>query len=364
MKISGSQLFWILVNSSTLNYVAMNPAFQMTKQDAWIVIAVSGCITIWITLLITRVSHRFGDSTLVGYARQVFGKWVGTLIVLPYFFVWFLMVARDLRDWADYVYVTVLPNTPVWLVTALMAGIVLYVTLQKGIVSIGRFGEATGVLFLVGITLPLFLMPQAFDWRNLQPVYADSGWANILRGSVPATAYMSEPAMTLLMLTPFLSRPQQTQSRVVWATGIMVVWLVFATTAVLLFLGPQLASMLTLPFVNFIKAISILDFIQNIDAVGIFIWTFAWAIAIATPLFLMSYGISELWNVEDWRKVAIGVIVAAVLLVVFTSGIGLFSEMVRNTVFVRWVLPVNLIGIPVFLGIVGSRRQPDVPSEG
>ncbi|WDL98390.1 GerAB/ArcD/ProY family transporter [Alicyclobacillus sp. ALC3] len=359
MKISSSQLFWIIVNCSTLNYVAMNPAFKMAKQDAWIVVTVSGGVTLLITHLIARLSLVFGDRSLVGFSRRVCGKWMGTLIVLPYFFVWFLMVSRDLRDWADYVYVTVLPNTPLWLVTTLMAGIVLYVTLQKGIVSIGRFGEATGLLFLVGMFLPLFLMPQVFDWRNLQPVYADSGWVNILRGSVPVTAYMSEPAMMLLMLTPFLSRPQQTQSRVLWATGTMAVWLVFATTTVLLFLGPQLASMLTLPFVNFIKAVTILDFIQNIDAVGIFIWTFAWTIAIATPLFLMSYGIAELWNVGDWRKVAVGVIVSAVLLVTVTSGIGLLSDTVRRTVFVRWALPANLVGIPLLLAIAGMRKRRD-----
>ena len=101
MKISGSQLFAIILSTSTMNYVALAPAFLKAGKDAWIVLGISGIISCGLSLWIARVSLMFTGTGLVRGSQQLLGKMMGKSVVLLYILTWFLIVVIDIRDWTD-----------------------------------------------------------------------------------------------------------------------------------------------------------------------------------------------------------------------------------------------------------------------
>lgn len=357
MKISGSQLYWIVLECSILDYLTMSPALVKGRQDAWIVIAVAGIVTLAITYMMARVSLLFAGKSIITYSFERYGKWIGTCIILPYLLVWFEILVRHLRNWGDYVYALLLPNTPMAVSVLLMVAVVTYMTLKGGVAAIGRFAEVAGPICLFIKLVSLFLMPHLFDWRHLQPVFVDSGWKNIVKGIIPTLAEMSEPTMILLMLTPFMAKPQHTTSRALWAIGTISMWSLLATTVVELVLGPRVAAVQSFPWVTYVRVINILDFIQNIDVLWMFIVMYGLSIAISAQLFAVSYGIAQWWHVKDWRIVTAIVILAAFVCVILTSRIGLLTAVLRQSVLIPWTFPVCTIGIPLLLWIVGSLKK-------
>jgi spore germination protein KB len=355
VKITGVQLFWIMFCFQV--HYALTSAFIKARQDAWMVSALAGILILAITFMLTRVSLLSPDKTIVEYSRQIFGKWFGKFIVVPYLIAWFMLTVATLRDWADFVYMILLPNTPILMVIVLMALLMTYVTLKGGITAIGRCSEVIGPLYLLASFVPIFFLFNTMDWRHLQPVYVDTGWRNILQGTIPTTANTLGGVMVPLMLTAFMAEPKKAPSRALWAMGLSSFWALLATVVSVLIFGAYLTPQLTLPWVMAIRSISILDFIQNFDAFAIFIYAFSHFVALSTILFMTSYGIAQWSNVKNWKNITIVVVILACVCVILTSRIGLVTNIFRQFIWVRWIFPVNMIGIPLLLWIVGSLKK-------
>lgn len=350
MKLSGNQILWIMF-CFQIHY-ALTPALVHGRQDAWIVSLLAGITTLLCTFMITRVSLLYPKLTFVGLSRQVFGKWGGRCVIIPYFFAWFMLLVSVLREWSDFVYLTLLPTTPVWAVVVLMAMLMTYVTLKGGITAIGRCSEVIGPLYVLVSFGPLLFMIGLMNWRNLQPVYIDSGWQHILTGVLPTSADTMGGVMMPLMLTAFMSEPAKVPSRALWAMGLSSIWVVAAAAATVMIFGSYLSPLLTLPWVASIRSISILDFIQNIDALAVFIYAFTHFVALSTTLFVTSYGLAEWSNMKNWRIVTLVIVILASLCVILTSKIGLITNVYRELIWVKWIFPVNIVGIPLLLWVV------------
>nr|WP_233095811.1 spore germination protein [Alicyclobacillus sp. SO9] len=102
--------------------------------------------------------------------------------------------------------------------------------------------------------------------------------------------------------------------------------------------GAHLAPRCTNAWITYIKSISILDFIQSIDAFSAFVWTFSNTIAISTF-----------------------VTITAFACILFSLHLTHFTSIIRDTIFVNCVLPLNMIGIPLILFVAEKwKRRPAV----
>lgn len=354
MKISGSQLFWIINLTSNTSYIVLSPALVQGRQDAWIVLLIAATISLGLTFLMSRVSLMLAGKGMVQFNQELFGKWFGTFVTLLYFVVWFSIMVVRFRDWVDYVYLALLRSTPVYVTLGLTVVFVLYMTTRGGLKGIGRFGEVVGPLFVLTMVIPLLMMPNALDWNQLLPLYVNSGWNNILQGILACVGQFSSPAMTLFMIAQFVANPQHLRWVPMWGIGLMSLWTAVGAIVCVLYVGAYLAPRCTLPWLTYIKSINILEFVQNIDVFSSFVWALIHPLGIAIWLFITSYGISEWWNTKYWKAIAVVLCVAACVCALLTLRMTHFTTIVRQTILVPWVLPVNMIGIPLLMWIVGS----------
>jgi spore germination protein KB len=359
MKLSGWQIVWIVV---TIEIVVMTgliitPVIEISKQDAWLSMLVGGVIGLALTFLFVHLSILHPNQTLVQFSQALLGKWLGRIIVLPYFIAWYMLPAYILRSFADFIHLILLDRTPVWMIMILLIGLMTYLTYSGGITGIGRFCEIVGPLIILTLIVSFILNAGNVEWDQLLPVYADSGWVTILKGSVAPAAFFAESFM-LLVIVSFMQNPQKALSRSLLGVGITAFMVFTATIMMLLVFGPNVSAKLRFSFFMFVRSINILNFIQNADILIMFFWVFGVFAKLSLYLFITSYEISNWLNVKDWRRIiwfgAPAIFIMAILIPNETT----ITSLQKYWVF--GIFPVCGIGIPLLLWIVSVIKKKSV----
>jgi spore germination protein KB len=359
LKISGSQLFWIVATTLVVMsiWVTITPAIQISKQDAWLSILIAGVIGVAITVLVTHLSVLHPNQTLVQFSQDLLGKWLGRMIVLPYFISWYTLCAVALRSFGDFIHLIVLDRTPVWLIIILMLGLMIYITYSGGITGIGRFSEIAGPILFLTLIVSFILSVFNVRWNLLLPVYSDTGWVNILKGSLQPASFHGE-SFLLLVIVSFMHNPQKAISRSISAVGLSAFMILIATIMVLLIYGPNFSAKLRFPYFMLVRSIDIYDFIQNVDLLVIFIWTFGMFVKLSLYFFITSYEMANWLNVKDWRKIIwFGAPAIFIMTILIPSEINISSY---PQFWTFGAVPVCGIGIPLLLWIISLAKKKSV----
>jgi spore germination protein KB len=350
------QLFWLIYLIEA--FYVFSPVIDIVKQDVWIAILLASIGVMAITLLSNKLSLRYPGKTIIEYSQEILGKWLGKIIILPYLLIWFMTSIVHLRGTVDFVHQSLLRYTPVLMVALLMMIVVTYVTIKGGITAIGRLSLVVGPLLLLINIIPLFLNFPSIEWEYLQPVLSDSNWKDMLKGTYTATGMMAEGALLPLMLLAFTSNPKDGGRKLLWGNSFILLWTILASILIIATFGPNVASNAVLsPWDMYIKSISILDFLQNLDVAAVFVWMFHECTRIALWLFITSYGMGQLLKIKNWRIVTWILVPTALILVLFTMNITFLSSIYLKFILVPWIFPIYIVAVPFLLLIVSRIRH-------
>lgn len=91
MKVSGYQMFWLVCISSIIvvSYLPIHLAAEHARQDCWISILLGGLLMMAVTWVMIRVCMQNKDKTLVSFIKDLLGTFLGKIIVIVYFLIWF-----------------------------------------------------------------------------------------------------------------------------------------------------------------------------------------------------------------------------------------------------------------------------------
>jgi hypothetical protein len=243
----------------------------------------------------------------------------------------------------------------------------VYATYAGGIESIARCSEILGPIVILMLIFTLLASANNVDLKYLLPVYADSGLKGIIKGSLAPASYLGH-SVEYLMLAAFLHKPRQGApyafGAIITATLVVLISMTTATAV----LGVNLAPKMWYPFFEMSRKISMFGFIENLDPLPIVIWVASVFIKLAIYMFVTSYGTAQFLQIQNWR-IMIWFVAPVVLL--FAMIPGNVSEATAAYLLNYWVpiaLPVNMIGLPLLLLIVGkikqARRKPEGAPEG
>ncbi|WNQ12543.1 endospore germination permease [Paenibacillus aurantius] len=351
-------MFWMISISSMImfSYLPIKLAAEKAHQDSWISILLGSMIMMAVTWLILRVCKQNKEKTLVGFMKDLLGTLLGKIIVTVYFLHWFMQMSFLAKGTADFHNLVILHNTPMFVILFCLIVLVAYAVYKGGITAISRCAEIIGPFFVTVLYVQLFLNPQDMDMKRILPVYADSGWFSILEGAFRSFNYMVDPSIILMLF--FFAENKQTVSRaILWGTAVAMGWGVLATLVVLFVTGPNLAAEMVYPVYSMTKFVSILNFVQNIDAFYIPLWIFGAFIKVSVCLFILSYGLSEWTGFKNWKL--IGCIIAVIWLafVIYSPHNIRISNTLKNMLLIGFFYPVVYIGIPLILWIIGSIKK-------
>ncbi len=356
MKISGYQLFWLIFTMEfgmTALFIVSDPVF-LAKQDAWISMILATLISLFITFVAVKLSLLYPEQTFIQYSQSILGKWLGKIILVPYFLMWVSVTGIILREYADFVYLALFSSTPLWIVILIMLGAILYVTYTGGLRSIGRCSEIIGPISVVGVVLILLLSFKDWDWLRLLPVYSNSGFLPIVKGSLTPASFLGESFM-VVMLIAFMSKPQRAMISSLFGVAAASVAVLAMTLLVIMVFGPNVSAKFTYPVYSAATYISVMEFIQNVDVLAVLLWIIGIFIKLSLYFFITSYGTAQLFHIKKWKHTIW--LIAPIVFVISLLPRNTNESMNYAKFWVSVIFPINLIGIPLLLWIIGTIRK-------
>lgn len=358
MKVSGYQMFWLVSISSIImiSYLPIQFAAEQSRQDCWISILLGGMIMMAITWIMLRVCMQNKDKTLVNFMKDLLGTVLGKIIVPIYFLHWFLQMSTIARGMAEFQNLVMLHNTPMIVILFCLLFLVFYVVYRGGLTAISRCAEVIGPFFVFILYVQLFLNPQDMELNRILPIYADSGLIHILKGTFNSFNYMVDPSIILMLF--FFAENKRTASRaILWGTAVSMIWGVLTTLVLLFVSGPNMAAELVVPVYSLSKFVSILNFVQNIDAFFIPLWLLGAFIKLSIGLFILSYGLSEWTGFKNWKLIACLTTFILLAYVIYSTHNIRISFTIKNLFLIGFFYPFVYIVIPLILWMIGSIRQ-------
>ena len=360
MKLSGSQMVWMIVTTEIVPIIGLiiTPVIGISNQDAWLSMLVGGGIGVVITALVVHLSILHPNQTLAQFSQALLGKWLGRIIVLPYLIVWFMLSIVFLRSFVDFIQLVLVDQeTPTLAIMILFMGIMIYLTCSTGITGIGRYCEIVGPVIILALIVSFVLNIGNLHLHHLLPVYSDSGWATILKGSLTPAFWLAGP--TLLVTVSFMQPPQKALSSSILGIGIIVIMVVIATLMVLLVFGPNLATKLRFSYIMYVKTIDVFEFIQNMDVLILLVWIFGISAHLSLYFFIANYEMAHWFHVKKWRRFiwfSAPVVLVMAMLIPNDTVINSFWNILFSVIF-----PVLSIGIPLLLWIISLVKKQFAP---
>ncbi|MCM3570664.1 endospore germination permease [Neobacillus mesonae] len=357
MKLSGLQIFWLIFTFETGNMILLTigPVMEEAKQDIWIAYLIATILGVLIVYMAAKTALLHPKHTLVQLSKLILGKWLGTIVVLIYLVQWYSVVGNILREFADFSITILLPLTPAWAFFSTILLLLIYVTFIGGIEGIGRCSEVFGPIIILSEIILIILSTKDFEVINLMPIFADTGFHQIWKGALTPLAFFGE-SVIILMLVPFMAEPQKAVKSVVWGIALSAVTVLIVALCVVLTFGPEISGKLRHPSFDLVSYISVMNFIQNLEIVAVLVWILSVFIKLSLYFFLSCYGTAQLFKMKDWRKMIWIAAIFFFALAIFFPG-QFYSFGYMKTYWIHYALPINMVGIPLLLWVVGSIRR-------
>ncbi|MET3847979.1 endospore germination permease [Paenibacillus sp. OAE614] len=356
MKLTGSQIFWTLSTVEVVMavWLRVSPAIEIAKQDAWMSMIIAGAIGLAITHLVMHVSLLHPGETLTQFSRKLLGGWIGRIVILPYFAAWLLLSGDVLRSFTDFIHLTILDRTPIWILMVLIMALAVYLTGISGITGIGRFCELAGPVTFIALVLTFLLNITNTKLHHILPIAGDTSWQEVFKASLSPASFFGESFM-LLVLLAFISSNKKIIVKALSSIAFTAIMVTLATVMVLLVFGPYVGMELRFSYFMLVRSINILNFIQNVDVLVIFIWIFGVFAKISLYLFITSYEMAQWLQVKNWKKLiwfcAPAIFIIA-LLIPNEAAIIMIQKL-----WERIIIPVCAIAIPLILWMMTVMKR-------
>lgn len=299
-QIAGRQLLSILFMMRAHIGIAFLPIVTMggAMQDAWAAGIVTTVGSVLIALFIGGLGSRFPEQTVVEYGQDLLGSLLGKAISLVYLWVFLFIAAVDVRVYGEVLITGFIPETPLVFAISLMVIASSYAA-YKGIEVIARSADLILPIFALMILTTILVAVPSVNWGRLQPTLA-RGIKPILKGSITPTSIALQ-AMTLSVVFPRVNKPERATASAVWAMALASLFLVPSSIIAIGVLGPDLASRSVFPFFSLARAIRLTEFLERLEALVVLPWGFGLFIAVSVYLYCGAKGLSQVFNLKDYR---------------------------------------------------------------
>ncbi|MDQ0879405.1 GerAB/ArcD/ProY family transporter [Peribacillus sp. V2I11] len=327
-KISVIQLFSMMFLFELGSALVVSLAID-AKKDAWLAILLGMCGGIVLFFIYFFLFRQYPNLPLTGYARQIFGKYIGWIIGLLYVVYFLYIAARDLRDFGELLLSSTMPKTPLSTLNILMILAICYV-LYLGIEVLGRTAEVfIVVLIFFGFTGNLLVyFSGSVDLHNLQP-FLENGWKPILTTAFPLTTFFPFGEMIVFtMLLPYLNRSELAKKVGLSALISSGLILSYTTSLDIAVLGVEEVERSTFPLLETIGKVNLLEFIQRLDALVVFTMLITMFFKISIFFYVAVIGMVDLFKVKNHQQIVLpaGIILIFLSMVIASD----FSEHIEE----------------------------------
>lgn len=280
------------------------------EQDAWLAMLI-GAIA-GLVLLVLHLAIHLQDPRLDLFLlfRRYMGKYAGTFMNLLFIGYFSYEASRNLRDLSEVTILTLLNNTPLWIIT-LIAIMVVANTVRYGfkvffLISVILFPAVVFGYTLISILIP---MTGLFHYGFMLPVL-EHGWKPVFEAAIPEiVSFPFGQVVLFLVFYPYTNTNTKGNLIRVVITAYLAtaVSLTFINQLIIFVMSPKLAVYSTLPLLQTVQMIDLAEVLERMDA-------------LFTLLLFLGLGIK---------------------LAAFFSGAVIGLERITGVGYKKWVVPVG-----------------------
>lgn len=147
------------------------------KQDAWLAMLIGALAGLFVLLLHLAIHHQDPNLDLYMLFRRYIGKYWGTLFNLLFVGYFAYETSRNLRDLGEVTVMTLLNQTPIWVIT-LITVMVISNTVRYGYKVLFSFSLILLPVFAIAFTVITVLIPATglFHFEFILPILEYDGY--------------------------------------------------------------------------------------------------------------------------------------------------------------------------------------------
>lgn len=330
---------------------------QIAQRDAWISVLLGGLIIIFVAYLWILLAARFPGKNILQYNKKVWGKPVSFIIALGYLLFWFFYLTIILENVSMTNKVLFLPTTPL-IITIILLALGAVWLIFYGFASVTRFFHLMLPFMVIPFLFLSILVTSNINLGNLLPVLGN-GFLPILKGAIYYLG-VNQGLEVVLFISPFIINPKDLLKPALIALIAMVVFDVIMVTSIIGILGVEVIKESSLPGVDAIRTIQLPGFpVERFELFLTMPWVVGSFTTICLYLYLLSYGMMQIFNLNN-KKVTIYVIATLIVLVTYFYPNTAWALTVANymnvvTTFFLYVIPILTLLMAIFRGKEGYR---------
>ncbi|UOE96254.1 endospore germination permease [Alkalihalobacillus sp. LMS39] len=344
--------YFVLMTAFTIGTTIIVGAGQEAKQDLWIaeIIAISTGVLLF--LFYYFISRMAGGKGLYGIIDFVFGKKIGKLIAYSYLLYFSYLALRVLRDFCELIVTTILPKTPIEIISIFMTVIIAYV-LFHGLEVFARTTEIFIPYFfilIIGLGV-LLLLTGVLEFKKMLPIFSE-GFAPILEAVYPTMIVFPYGELVAFLvfigLTTNFKYVGKVSVAAILLSGLLIT---YAEMLQILALGVDIRNRANFPLLVAAREVELLEFIERVDIFIVFILLIGIFVKIGVFFYAALKGAEYVFN-KPYRT----------FLLPFSLVLPLFSILIAENIVEHYEEGLEIVpyffhlpfqfGIPLFLFLV------------
>lgn len=280
------------------------------ELDAWLAMLIGALGGLILLMLHLAIHHQNPELDLFRLFRRYMGKYAGTILNILFVGYFSYEASRNLRDLSEVTILTLLNNTPLWLIT-LISIIVVSNTVRYGfkvffLICMILFPAVIFGYILIGILIPVTGL---FHFEYSLPVL-ENGWGPVFKAAIPEiVCFPFGQVVLFLVFYPYTNKERHLGRGVISSYAATAISLIFINQLIIFVMGPKLAAYSTLPLLETVQMIDLAEVLERMDA-------------LFTLLLFLGLGIK---------------------LAAFFSGAVIGLERITGVGYKKWVLPVGAL---------------------
>lgn len=285
-KISLWQLA-VLIFTFEIGSVAVVGVGNISKQDAWIAVGLATILGMGLIAFYVFILKQLPGKNLFEIFTFCFGKWLGKVISFLYIIYFLYIASRVLRDFCELITTVIFENTPIEVIAITMMIAISYM-LYLGLEVFGRTSEVFipyvfTFIILIGFAI---LFSGEMEFKNILPILGE-GFGPIIKHIFPGLlTFPFGEVITFMCIIPYVNNKKKVSKVSIFAvlaSGVIIMYKRFIEIASL---GTEQLDRTVFPLLSAAREISLLEFIERVDLVVVFIVMFG----IVTKVGVFFYG--------------------------------------------------------------------------
>lgn len=242
------------------------------KQDAWLAMLIGALIGFFLLLLHLAIHRQNPSLDLFLLYRRYMGKYLGTIMNLLFIGYFAYETSRNLRDLGELTVMTLLNQTPIWIII-LITIMVVSNTVRYGpevffLTCVVLFPFIMISYIIIGILIPATGL---IHFEFMFPIL-ENGLKPVLKAAIPdIVTFPFGQVVLFLVYYPLVTKGRNLSRAVIISYTAVALFLTIFNQLNILVLGPKLAANTTLPLLETVQLIQLAEVLERMDAIFILI---------------------------------------------------------------------------------------------